>query len=174
MVFRRAKQHKRHRQQNEHVVLNGCFLRFSTSGKLLSVEDRFRKFRRESHFGNGTFRSADKLRKDTCRIRRNLQTIWSQLEGWSSWRRRRLSLRRILCGLPPGRKLSYVQDLRKMPNSRRRVEMTSKLSKTIFRMLWHRRLGDFKLVKVTGWRSCVYDNKWGQRVRATFCLFPWD
>jgi hypothetical protein len=44
----------------------------------------------------------------------------------------------------------------------------------IFLILWKKRLGEDKLVKVTGWRSALIDRKSGGRFRTTFCLFPWD
>ena len=40
--------------------------------------------------------------------------------------------------------------------------------KPIFSFVWRKRLVDYKLIKVTGWRSCLMDSKYGQRVRATF------
>lgn len=41
----------------------------------------------------------------------------------------------------------------------------------LFHLVWRRRLRGFRLVRVTGWRSCLYDTNEGQRVRATwlFC-----
>ena len=44
----------------------------------------------------------------------------------------------------------------------------------LFSLIWWHWMKDYKIIKVTGWRSCLYDNKYGQRVRATICLFPWD
>jgi len=44
----------------------------------------------------------------------------------------------------------------------------------LFRAIWWRWLHDYRIVRVTGWRSCLYETKYGQRVRGTICLFPWD
>jgi len=44
----------------------------------------------------------------------------------------------------------------------------------IFSLLWRKRLGDDKLIKVTGWRSALIETKYGNRYRITFCIFPWD
>ncbi len=38
----------------------------------------------------------------------------------------------------------------------------------LFWLVWWRRLRGLRLVRVTGWRSCLYDNMYGQRVRATW------
>lgn len=40
--------------------------------------------------------------------------------------------------------------------------------KPIFSFVWKKRLRDYKLVKVKGFRSCLMDSKYGQRIRATF------
>lgn len=40
--------------------------------------------------------------------------------------------------------------------------------KPIFSLIWHKRLQDYKLIKITGWRSCIMDSKSGQRIRGTF------
>ena len=42
------------------------------------------------------------------------------------------------------------------------------LVRFLFRIVWCRRLRGLRLVRVTGWRSCLYENEWGQRVRATW------
>jgi hypothetical protein len=38
----------------------------------------------------------------------------------------------------------------------------------IFAWFWRQRLQDYKLIKVMGWRSCLFDTKYGQRIRCTF------
>lgn len=40
--------------------------------------------------------------------------------------------------------------------------------KSIFSFVWRKRLIDYKLVKVIGWRSCIIESKIGDRIRATF------
>ena len=49
------------------------------------------------------------------------------------------------------------------------------LLKPIFALLWRKRFrdGEYKLIKVTGWRSCIMDSKGGQRTRATFLFTPY-
>jgi hypothetical protein len=42
------------------------------------------------------------------------------------------------------------------------------LLQVLFCIVWHRRLRGLRLVKVTGWRSCLVDTAWGQRQRTTF------
>jgi len=44
----------------------------------------------------------------------------------------------------------------------------------LFRLVWHLRLRGFRLVRVTGWRSCLYDDRYGQRVRATWMFSKGD
>ncbi len=38
----------------------------------------------------------------------------------------------------------------------------------LFAWFWSRRLAGLRLVRVTGLRSCVVDDRWGQRARITF------
>jgi len=42
--------------------------------------------------------------------------------------------------------------------------------KPVFSFLWRNRLEiqKYKLIKVTGWRSCIIDTNCGQRMRVTF------
>jgi len=40
--------------------------------------------------------------------------------------------------------------------------------KLIFSLIWYKRLRGYKLIKVTGWRSCLMEAKSGQRIRGTF------
>jgi hypothetical protein len=42
------------------------------------------------------------------------------------------------------------------------------LMHVLFRIVWRRRLAGLRLVRVTGWRSCLVDTEWGQRQRTTF------
>lgn len=50
----------------------------------------------------------------------------------------------------------------------------------LFAFVWRRWLWNFysqcpnRVVKVTGWRSCITDTPSGQRVHATFMVFPWE
>lgn len=41
-----------------------------------------------------------------------------------------------------------------------------KLGIWLFNRVWRRRLEGCRLVRVTGWRSCVYEDRFGQRTRA--------
>jgi len=41
----------------------------------------------------------------------------------------------------------------------------------LFRLVWRKRLEGYRLVKITGWRSCIVDSDDGSRVRVSFC--PW-
>ena len=36
--------------------------------------------------------------------------------------------------------------------------------------MWQKRLENQKLIKVTGWRSCIMDNQCSQRMRVTFMI----
>lgn len=40
--------------------------------------------------------------------------------------------------------------------------------KPIFCLIWRKRLYNYKLIKVTGWRSCIIDGGGGKRIRAEF------
>ena len=42
--------------------------------------------------------------------------------------------------------------------------------KPIFQIVWRKYLKGYKLIKVTGWKSCLMDSRCGQRIRATFVL----
>ena len=47
----------------------------------------------------------------------------------------------------------------------------------LFAWVWRRWLPtgyEVRVVRITGWRSCLYDTEWGQRVRAHFLVFPWE
>jgi len=37
----------------------------------------------------------------------------------------------------------------------------------LFKIIWWKWMRNYKIVKVTGWRSCLYDDKYGQRTRVT-------
>jgi len=42
------------------------------------------------------------------------------------------------------------------------------LLKPIFSFVWRKRLRDYKLIKVMGWRSCIMESRSGQRIRGIF------
>ena len=43
--------------------------------------------------------------------------------------------------------------------------------KTLFGLIWRKRLEGYSLVQVTGWRSCIVDSDGGSRFRVSFCLW---
>ncbi len=45
---------------------------------------------------------------------------------------------------------------------------------SLFSFVWRKWIGQNKVVHITGWRSCLYDEPLGQRVRATFLVWPWE
>lgn len=42
--------------------------------------------------------------------------------------------------------------------------------KWIFKRIWWKWLKDYKIIQITGWRSCRVDTRGGQRMRVT-CIF---
>ena len=42
--------------------------------------------------------------------------------------------------------------------------------KTIFKLIWRSYLKDYRLIKITGWRSCLADRV-GQRYNMSFCFW---
>lgn len=44
----------------------------------------------------------------------------------------------------------------------------------LFKLVWRRWLRNVLLVKVTGWRTCIFETKARQRMRGTMCFFPRD
>lgn len=50
----------------------------------------------------------------------------------------------------------------------------------LFAWIWRKWLwNDFsqrpnRVIRITGWRSCLYDTPSGQRTHATFLIWPWE
>jgi len=60
-----------------------------------------------------------------------------------------------------------------MPSWSQRIGNWTAL-RAMFRLVWWRWMRDCKVIRVTGWRSCLFDTRSGQRMRGTMCIFPWD
>ena len=43
--------------------------------------------------------------------------------------------------------------------------------KKLFRFFWKDQIRGYKLVRVTGWRSCIVENNYGHRSHITFCVW---